>query len=246
MKKQIASILTAALILSVLSGCSSGTEGSGANSGSSSTSEKTSTSSSSSSFSEETSNSSGDDSEQITGNFIEDVKNAINSAKNVDELNGKLKSVDRQNRINLVQVFENLGVFADNAPMTNGDFTISSIIYISYDNGLTYITCWGDKENNPIPMMLSAVIARADTIERLVTEMNGYNMSLDEEQRLTGISVYTSYENAFNSIGNPIKVFMENGEWVETTGRWDVEGAIRITYDKDKSWFCLNRKGEIA
>lgn len=244
MKKQITSILTAALILSVLTGCSSGTEGSGANSDSSSATEKTSTSSSS--FSEETSNSSSSDSEQITGNFIEDVKNAINSAKNVDELSGKLKNVDRQNRINSVQAFENLGVFVDNASMTDGDFTISSIIYISYDNGLTYITCWGDKENNPIPMMLSAVIARADTIERLVTEMNGYNMSLDEEQRLTGISVYTSYENAFNSIGNPIKVFMENGEWVETTGRWDVEGAIRITYDKDKSWFCLNRKGEIA
>lgn len=58
MKKQIASILTAALILSVLTGCSSGTEGSGANSGSSSTSEKTSTSSSL--FSEETSNSSSE------------------------------------------------------------------------------------------------------------------------------------------------------------------------------------------
>ena len=78
MKKQIASILTAALILSVLSGCSSGAEGSGANSGSSSTSEKTSTSSSSS-FSEETSNSSSEISLTEQKAFYDDTFQGLNS-----------------------------------------------------------------------------------------------------------------------------------------------------------------------
>ncbi len=92
MKKQIASILTAAFILGVLSGCSSGTEGSGANSGSSSTSEKTSTSSSS--FSEETSNSSNEISlteqkafyDNIFEDFIEENPALIGAPMTYDDV----------------------------------------------------------------------------------------------------------------------------------------------------------------
>lgn len=178
--------------------------------------------------------------------LIESIKSVINNAKTVDELNRIPESIDAQNRIKSIIAFENPIDFSENKPLPDGELAMGAIIQINYDSEMTYITSWGNRDSNPIPLMLSCIIARADTMEQLMSEMNGYNLSLDNEQRLTSISVYASYEDAFNSVGNPAKVIMENGKWVVTTGLWDFEGALRVTYENDKSWFCLHKKGEIA
>lgn len=177
--------------------------------------------------------------------FIENFDNAIDSYKNIEELNLHLNSIDTENRINEVRVYESPNAYAADITLSDGNFNIGNIIHIIYDDEKNYILSWGEREFHPIPMMLSCIIARSDKIEQLMAEMEGYNLGLDKEQRLTGIYIYENYEDALNSSGCPIEIIMDNGKWIATEEAWENEGAIRVVYSNGKSWFCLQSKGEI-
>lgn len=79
--------------------------------------------------------------------FIERVKSLINAAKSVDELNRSLKSIDSQNRIKSIKVFANSNDYSDNKPLPDGDFTVGTIIKITYNNDISYVTAWGEGES---------------------------------------------------------------------------------------------------
>lgn len=177
--------------------------------------------------------------------FIEALNIAIDSSKCIEELNRNIESIDYQHSIYSICVYESPTDFANGIELSNGDFAKGAIIYVTFDNEMVYITSWGERQFNPIPLMLSCIISRADTIECLMLEMDGYSLSI-EDQRLTSIAVYANYEDALSLCNPPLKIIMDNGEWIITTGVWNSEGSIRVTYDNDKSWFCLHSKGELA
>lgn len=187
---------------------------------------------------------------QLSGNFVEDLKNVyehcIVNANSVEELENKIKEIDTENRINEICVYISPGQFIDNVPLTheNLDLYESQILYVKYDNDSTYITGRPDREGYiSNELMISSIIARCDTIEQLIMEFDGW----DIDKIMTSISVYRDYSEAWGPQGgdNPTSVIMENGQWVVTEGDWNPDGRIRITYDDGISWFALRHKGEI-
>lgn len=182
---------------------------------------------------------------QSSGNFVDDLRNVIVSADSVEELESKIKEFDSENRIDKVCVYRHVRGFINDEPLTSGDLDYQQVLYVQYDNDKTYITSYRDVQDCIAETtMFSAIIARADTIEQLVMEAEGW----DIDNRLTGISIYSGYREAWGTYGgdNPTSVIMENGQWVVTEGDWRPIGAIRVTYDDGISWFSLHHKGEIA
>lgn len=182
---------------------------------------------------------------QSSGDFVEDLRNVIVNADSVEELESILKEFDSENRIDKVCVYRHVRGFINDEPLTSGDLDYQQILYVQYDDDKTYITSYRDVQDCIAETtMFSAIIARADTIERLVMEAEGW----DIDNRLTGISIYSDYSEACGTYGgdNPASVIMENGQWVVTEGDWKPVGAIRVTYDDGISWFSLYHKGEIA
>lgn len=182
---------------------------------------------------------------QSSGNFVDDLRNVIVSADSVEELESKIKEFDSENRIDKVCVYRHVRGFINDEPLASGDLDYQQILYVKYDNDKTYITSYRDVQDCIAETtMFSAIIARADTIEQLVMEAEGW----DIDNRLTSISIYSSSGEAWGTYGgdNPTSVIMENGQWVVTEGDWRPIGAIRVTYDDGISWFSLRSKGEIV
>lgn len=182
---------------------------------------------------------------QTSGDFVEDLRNMIVSADSVEELESKIKEFDSENRIDKVCVYRHVRGFINDEPLTSGDLDYQQVLYVQYDNDKTYITSYRDIQDCIAETtMFSAIIARADTIEQLVMETEGW----DIDNRLTSISIYSGYSEACGAYGGdkPASVIMENGQWVVAEGDWKPVGAIRVTYDDGISWFSLHHKGEIA
>lgn len=199
----------------------------------------------STSLASETSDAFDNEVTQSSGNFVDDLRNVIVNADSVEELESKIKEFDSENRIDKVCVYRHIRGFINDELLTSGDLDYQQVLYVQYDNDKTYITSYRDVQDCIAETtMFSAIIARADTIEQLVMEAEGW----DIDNRLTGISIYSGYSEACGTYGgdNPTSVIMENGQWVVTEGDWKPVGAIRVTYDDGISWFGLYHKGEIA
>lgn len=210
------------------------------------------------SFTLTTPNSTEDEPVKLSGNFIEDLRNVyercVLNANSVEELENKIKEIDSENRINSICVYEHGGDYINDIPITDKKLNLyeafeGQILYVKYDNDKAYITGRPDRVGyNSEEYMICSIIAKADTIEELVMDFDGWDYDgSGSGKKMTSISVYSSYNDAWGPQGgdNPTSVIMENGQWVVTEGSWNPDGRIRVTYDDGVSWFALRYKGEI-
>lgn len=201
-----------------------------------------------SSLSETTSGDFDNDPVQLSGNLTEDILNVYDycqvNAYSVEVLEEKIKKIDTENRINEICVYENRHRYADDDPMTNGVIDFYNILHVKYDNDKVYITDGRFPAHYDFEM-ISSSIARSDTIEELITELDGWGVG----EIMTSISIYSGYNVAVGPNGkggdNPISVIMEDGRWLVAEGEWNPVGAIRVTYDDGESWFVMRKKGDI-
>lgn len=179
----------------------------------------------------------------ISEAFIEKLNSVIDNSKDIEALSRDIKNADTENRIDTVRVFERPQAFIDNNPSSVGVLKEGAIVYVSFNDGKSYITSWCERTKEPIPIMVmfTNIICRANSVEQLAAEIDGYNLGLGD-RKLTSLAVYKNYDDARND-ANSRETVIENGKLIAAESVWENNAAVRVTYNSGQSWFCYNYNG---
>lgn len=172
----------------------------------------------------------------ITEDFINTLNSVIDTAADVDALNSGIRSVDTDALISGVRVFEHPAAFEKNTLYTGGELNDGAVILVDLTDGRCYITSRGARTTEPVPdpMMFAYIVERADSVNQLKYELDGFNLGLGEK-KATNVTLYQNVESA-NTGDDSGERIIHNGNLVADDDTLKKGGIIRVEYDGGQSF----------
>lgn len=165
-----------------------------------------------------------------TDDLIVTLNSAIDSAADVEALNSGIKSADIGELTAEVRAFENPNAFIENNEMTAGALADGAVILVELSDGSCYIAVRGESTTDPVPVpfMLSHIVQRANSVEQLKAELDGYGRGASDKVA-SKVAVYENGEAAAAGDDSG-KTIIENGNLLGTDE--DLKNAVvcRIDY----------------
>lgn len=173
---------------------------------------------------------------EATDPLIITLNSVIDSAADVDALNSGIKSADIGELTAEVRAFENTNAFAENNELSAGALEDGAVIFVELSDGSCYITMRGELKREDIPaFMFESIIKRADSVEQLAAELEGYGRN-SSNKVVSKVAIYREGEAAAAGDDSG-KTIIENGNIVGTYDDLKNSGDfVRIEYDGGASF----------
>lgn len=86
-------------------------------------------------------------------------------------------------------MFEHPNAFENDVTLSGGEIKFGAIVLVSFIDGEKYVTQWCERTKDPAPVtvMFECIIRRADSVEQLALEIEGYNRGLGIEGQLRSL-----------------------------------------------------------
>lgn len=175
----------------------------------------------------------------ITDDFINTLNSVIDTAADVDALKSGIRSADTDVIVFGVQAFENPTAFIENNEQTAGTLADGAVILVEFSDGSCYITTRGERTTElvPKPFMLAHIVQRADSVEQLKAELDGYARG-GSDKAVGSVTLYQDSEaaNAGDDSGESI---IHNGDLVAHGDALKKGGFLRVDLNGGKGWFIM-------
>lgn len=174
---------------------------------------------------------------EATDPLIITLNSVIDSAEDVDALNSGIKSADIGELTAEARAFENPIAFIENNEMTAGTLADGAVILVELSDGSCYIAVRGESTTDPVPVpfMLSHIVQRANSVEQLKAELDGYGRGASDKV-VSKVAVYENGEAAAAGDDSG-KTIIENGNIVGTDDDFKNSGDIaRVEYDGGRAY----------